>query len=110
MRGRPTTIMKDRRRARPAEPGSGTLMGPTAGSGSHSRGQRAASLLSREQELAVCADLISQFAGVLQSPRTTPVPTAFDSLWDQLRGAVDGEGDVARAIDLLRRMPSNSAD
>lgn len=55
-------------------------------------------MLSREQELAICADLIGQFAGVLESPRATPVPTSFDSLWDELRGAVDGAGDVSRAI------------
>lgn len=67
-------------------------------------------MLSREQELAVCADLIGRFAGALQSPRTTPVPPSFDSLWDELRGAVDGDGDVTRAIDLLRSMPRNSAD
>ncbi len=67
-------------------------------------------MLSRDQELAVCADLIGRFTGVLQSPRTTAVPTEFDSMWDELRGAVDGQGDATRAIDLLRRMPRNSAD
>jgi len=54
--------------------------------------------------------LIGRFAGVLESPRATPVPTAFQSLWDELRVAVDGEGDVTRAIDLLQRLPKNSAD
>ncbi len=67
-------------------------------------------MLSREQELAVCADLISHFESALISPRATPVPTRFEPLWDRLRGALDGGGDVGRALSLLLSLPRNACD
>ena len=67
-------------------------------------------MLSREAELAACAELISQFEAVLRSQRPTPVPSDFQPLWDDLRGAVDGPGDVRRAMDLLLQLPANASD
>jgi len=67
-------------------------------------------LLSREQELRICEDLIGRFAGALQSPRNTPVPSDFQPLWNELRGAVDGPPDPQRAVDLLLQLPKNSSD
>jgi glutamate/tyrosine decarboxylase-like PLP-dependent enzyme len=67
-------------------------------------------MLSRERELAACAELIGRFEAALISPRATPIPTDFQPMWAELRAAVDGPGNVDATLDLLLRLPQNACD
>jgi glutamate/tyrosine decarboxylase-like PLP-dependent enzyme len=67
-------------------------------------------VLSREAELAACAELIGRLEAALTSAPVTPVPADFQPLWKELRGAVDGPGDLNAALDLLLRLPRSAAD
>jgi glutamate/tyrosine decarboxylase-like PLP-dependent enzyme len=73
-------------------------------------GTEASSLMSLEQELRFCADLIARFEGALLSPRVTPVPPQFQPVWNDLRSALDTGGDIQRTLGLLLSLPGNACD
>jgi len=66
--------------------------------------------MSLEQELQFCKELFAHFEGSLQSPRATPVPTQFVSMWDEFRNALDTEGGFQETLALLLSMPANACD
>jgi glutamate/tyrosine decarboxylase-like PLP-dependent enzyme len=67
-------------------------------------------VMSLDQEFQFCQELFSHFESSLMSPRVTPVPTQFRSMWDDLRNALDAEGGSERTLELLLSMSANACD